>query len=105
MISTVMAALVTALAGLASIQLSHVAAQCQDPRPRNGNPIMASGYQSKVLIGGLGAPRHIALDTEGNLLVAEQDGPGIQRIVLEDNGGINICAGSPELLISNGQVR
>ena len=100
-----MVALVTALAGLAGIRMSHVAARCQNPQPRNGKPTMAAGYQSKVLIGGLAAPRHIALDAEGNLLVAEQDGPGIQRIVLEDNGGINICAGSPELLISNGQVR
>lgn len=65
---------------------------------------MASGYQSKVLASGLSVPRHIALDTEGNLLVAERGGSGIQRIVLEDNGGIDVCVASSDLLISNGQV-
>lgn len=96
--------LIAVLAGLAAVLLPHVAAQCQDPQPRNGNPTMASGYQSKVLINGLRVPRHIALDSQGNLLVAEQGGGGIRRIVLEDNGGINVCVASSQTLIPNGQV-
>lgn len=94
----------TALACLAAILLPQVAAQCQDPQPRNGNPQMASGYQSKVLTNGLRVPRHLALDSEGNLLVAEQGGGGIRRIVLEDNGGLNVCVASSDPLIPNGQV-
>lgn len=99
-----MTSLITAIASLATMLFPQAAAQCQGPQPGNGNPSMASGYQSKLLINGLSVPRHIALDTEGNLLVAEQGGPGIQRIVLEDNGGIDVCVQSSDLLISNGQV-
>lgn len=99
-----MTKLIAVLAGLAAVLLPHVVAQCQDPQPRNGNPTMASGFQSKVLINGLRVPRHIALDSQGNLLVAEQGGGGIRRIVLEDNGGINVCVASSQTLIPNGQV-
>lgn len=95
---------ITTLVGLAAVLVSQAAAQCQDPQPRNGNPSMASGYQSKVLINGLRVPRHIAFDSEGNLLVAEQGGGGIRRIVLQDNGGINVCVASTQTLIPNGQV-
>lgn len=101
-----MAFFIAALTGLASIAaiLPHAAAHCQDAQPRNGNPTMASGYQSKVLVSGLRSPRHMVLDTDGNLLVAEQEGGGILRIVLEDNGGLDVCVGSSERLISNDQV-
>ena len=68
--------LTAVLVGVTVVLLPTVAAQSQDQQPRNGNPAVTSGYQSKVLINRLSVPRHIALDTEGNLLVAEQGNPG-----------------------------
>src|SRR5690606_9624736 len=96
----------TTLAGIAAaILFSQAAAQCQNPTgPGTGNPVLADGWEAKLLASGLRVPRHLALDLRGNLLVAEQGGGGIRRIEFQDNGGLDICVTRSETLIPNGQV-
>ncbi|KAK1230156.1 hypothetical protein PQX77_006750 [Marasmius sp. AFHP31] len=62
-------------------------------------PVMANGFQSRVVMNGLKAPRHLAFDTLGNLLIAEQGQVGIRYAKLRDNGGLNICVESTKVLI------
>ncbi|CAI4210728.1 unnamed protein product [Parascedosporium putredinis] len=83
-----MAPVLPTLAGLATALLvRQAAAQCQNPTgPGTGSRVLADGYEAKLLINGLRAPRHMAIDQQGNLLVAEQGGGGIRRISFQDNG-------------------
>lgn len=86
-------------AGLAA----QVAAQCANIQPA-ANPQTASGIEYKVLLNGLGGPRGITFDTEGNLLIAEQAGRGIRRVVLTEGEGLNVCVQSSSQLIPNAAV-
>jgi glucose/arabinose dehydrogenase len=65
-------------------------------------PRMGSGYRSSVLATGLRNPRHIVVDSAGNLLVAEGGSQGIRRLVLQDNGNI-VCVSS-NTQIASGSV-
>lgn len=101
-----MAPVLPTLAGLATALLVRQAtAQCQNPTgPGTGSRVLADGYEAKLLINGLRAPRHMAIDQQGNLLVAEQGGGGIRRISFQDNGSIDVCVTSSQTLIPNSQV-
>ncbi|EAQ83369.1 hypothetical protein CHGG_09773 [Chaetomium globosum CBS 148.51] len=62
-------------------------------------PKMGSGYRYSVLATGLRNPRHIAVDSAGNLLVTEGATQGVRRLVLEDQGDI-VCVQSNTQIIS-----
>ena len=67
-------------------------------------PVMASGYTSAVVMNGLKTPREMVFDPLGNLLVIEQGGGGLRRIVLSDNGGIDVCSASSKTLVADATV-
>ena len=68
-------------------------------------PVVADGYEARVILNGLKNPRHLVFDGEGNLLVAQQGGVGINRVVLEESADGEVCATSSEVLISDAAVR
>ncbi len=82
--------------------LPQVAAQCSGVTAKS-NQRMGTGFTSSVLATGLKTPRGIAFDTEGNLLVAEQQGGSIRRLTLKDEGS-NVCVDSNKVLIADGSV-
>jgi hypothetical protein len=79
-----------------------VTAQCPGVT-KQSNQKLASGYTSSVLITGLRTPRGIAMDTEGALLVAEQQGGAVRRLTLKDVGS-NVCVDTNTILIPAGNV-
>lgn len=83
--------------------VAQVAAQCATIHPTS-SPVAAKGVDYKVLVTGLGGPRGIVVDTAGNLLVAEQQGRGIRRVVLSKASGLDVCVKSSSQLISNANV-
>lgn len=93
----------TILAAIALVVLPQVAlAQtCNTITPAYPAPVMASGYASRIVINGLNEPRDLLFDTLGNLLVVEQGSGSIRRIVLTDNGGINVCLASNRTLVTD----
>ncbi|KAK3341988.1 soluble quino protein glucose/sorbosone dehydrogenase [Lasiosphaeria hispida] len=84
---------------LFSMQLSLVSAQCPGVT-KQSNQKMASGYTSSVLATGLKTPRGIVMDTEGALLVSEQQGGAVRRLTLKEVGS-NVCVDSNT--ITNGE--
>ncbi|KAJ8082675.1 hypothetical protein PM082_008531 [Marasmius tenuissimus] len=87
------------LVNAALLILPQVAAQyCQTINPAFP-PVMADGYESRVVMNGLKAPRHLVFDPLGNLLIAEQDEVGIRYAKLTDNGGLDVCVESSKVLI------
>lgn len=87
-----MAILKFTLAGLAVLANLVSAQNCPGVTGRF-QPKMGAGYRSSVLSTSLRTPRHIIVDTAGNLLVANQNGGTITRLVLTENGQ-NVCVGS-----------
>jgi len=61
---------------------------------------MGPGYKSSVIATGLRQPRHIVVDSAGNLLVAEGGSGSIRRLVLSDNGD-SVCVQSNTALTSD----
>ena len=87
-----MALLKLTLTGLAVLANLVTAQNCPGVTGRF-QPKMGSGYRSSVLATGMKTPRHIVVDGAGNLLVANQNGGTITRLVLTENGQ-NVCVGS-----------
>ncbi|EHA52621.1 hypothetical protein MGG_04936 [Pyricularia oryzae 70-15] len=56
-------------------------------------PKMGPGYQVRVIATGLRSPRHIRIDSAGNLLVAEGGTATVRRLVLKEQGG-SVCVSS-----------
>jgi len=65
----------------------------------------ADGVEFKLLRTGLQRPRHLVVDTEGNLLIAEAGSKGVRRVVLDDGKDLDVCIDSDDALISNANVR
>jgi len=84
------------------VNILGVAAQCSGVT-KQSNQKMAAGYTSSVLITGLRTPRGIAMDTEGALLVAEQQGGAVRRLTLKDQGS-TVCVDTNTVLIPSGNV-
>ncbi|KAK4234508.1 L-sorbosone dehydrogenase [Achaetomium macrosporum] len=78
---------------LTSMLVPGVAAQSCPGVTGRFQPKMGAGYRYSVLATGLRQPRHIVVDSAGNLLVAEGGSQGVRRIVLQDQGNI-VCAQS-----------
>ncbi|KAL8403075.1 hypothetical protein RB594_008361 [Gaeumannomyces avenae] len=56
-------------------------------------PKVGQGYKVNAIATGLRSPRHIVVDTAGNLLVAEGGSGSVKRLVLTENNG-NVCVKS-----------
>ncbi|POR34603.1 L-sorbosone dehydrogenase [Tolypocladium paradoxum] len=74
------------------------AAQCKYIKPA-WNPTAAPGVEFKVLLNGLEWPRGIVIDGEGNLLLVEERGKGVRRVVLDDGEGMDVCVKESSQLI------
>lgn len=65
----------------------------------------AEGVEYKLLRTGLQRPRHLVVDTEGNLLITEAGAKGVRRVVLDDGKDLGVCIDSDDALISDANVR
>jgi glucose/arabinose dehydrogenase len=86
-----------ALASLASFMAQDVTAQSCAAVSGRYQPKMGSGYKSSVIATGLRSPRHIVVDTAGNLLVAEGGSGSVRRLVLKEQGD-TVCVQSSTTL-------
>jgi glucose/arabinose dehydrogenase len=84
---------------LVSVFAPEVAAQSCSGVTGRYQPKMGSGYRYSVLATGLRQPRHIVVDSAGNLLVAEGGSQGVRRLVLQDQGNI-VCVQSNTQIVS-----
>jgi glucose/arabinose dehydrogenase len=94
------------LAGLAAMLMllvNQAAAACAGVTSRF-TPKMGTGYKANVIATGLRTPRGIATDSEGNLLVVEQQGGGVKRLVMEEQADGTVCVKSSAALITGGTV-
>jgi hypothetical protein len=91
------------LAALTMLLVAEVAAQGCTAVTSRFQPKMGSGYKVTTIATGLRQPRHIVLDSAGNLLVAEQSGGGVKRLVLKENGD-SVCVVSTSALTSDSSV-
>ncbi|KAF5589960.1 Soluble quino glucose sorbosone dehydrogenase [Fusarium pseudocircinatum] len=66
----------------------------------------ADGVEFKLLRTGLQRPRHLVVDTEGNLLITEAGtgSKGVRRVVLDDGKDLDVCIDSDKALISNANL-
>ncbi|KAF5537660.1 Soluble quino glucose sorbosone dehydrogenase [Fusarium mexicanum] len=64
----------------------------------------ADGVEFKLLRTGLQRPRHLVVDTEGNLLITEAGSKGVRRVVLDDGKDLDVCIDSDDALISNANL-
>ena len=96
--------LFSGLAAAGLLMPGALAQSCAPVTPR-AEPVVADGYEARVILSGLQRPRHLAFDTEGNLLVSQQGGAGISRVVLEESADGEGCATSSDVLISDPSVR
>ncbi|GJN66878.1 hypothetical protein PLICBS_000900 [Purpureocillium lilacinum] len=74
------------------------ASQCDDKKPTS-SPVTAPGVAYKVLLNDLARPRGVVTDAQGNLLVVEQGGKGVRRVVLDDGAGVDVCVKESAQLI------
>lgn len=84
---------VASVAALTALFISEVAAQSCPGVNSRFQPRMGSGYRFSLLATGLRQPRHITIDSAGNLLVAEGGSQSVRRLVLQDQGNI-VCVQS-----------
>ncbi|KAM0311931.1 hypothetical protein ACHAPQ_012314, partial [Fusarium lateritium] len=64
----------------------------------------AEGVEYKLLLTGLQRPRHLVVDTEGNLLIAEAGTKGVRRVVLDNGKDLDVCIDSDDALISDANL-
>lgn len=67
-------------------------------------PSVASGYSARLIATGLKSPRGIKFDTQGRLLVVEQE-LGIQAITFNDGGGDCLSVTSKDAVVNDEDVR
>jgi glucose/arabinose dehydrogenase len=95
----------TILALTSALLLSPSLAQttCATVSPKYA-PVVAAGYNAKVLMNGLKTPRGMLFDSQGNLLIVEQGGAGVRLVKLTDGDGTNVCVASSKQLIADSSV-
>ncbi|KIL88324.1 hypothetical protein FAVG1_08403 [Fusarium avenaceum] len=64
----------------------------------------AEGVEYKLLRTGLQRPRHLVVDTEGNLLITEAGAKGVRRVVLDGGKDLSVCIDSDDALISGANL-
>ena len=89
-------ALGTALLGTAS-----AAATC-NLKPAS-SPVLANGWESKLVVNGLSKPRGIRFDTSGNLLVIQQ-GAGLIHLAFNDGGSTCLDLAKKTFLVNSTDV-
>lgn len=73
-------------------------------QPKNAAPSVASGWRANVVASQLTKPRGVLFDSEGGLLVVEQD-RGISRLTFnQDQGACVRSEGDVALIIKDGSV-
>ncbi|KAK3384363.1 hypothetical protein B0T24DRAFT_517524 [Lasiosphaeria ovina] len=83
------------------ISLSGAApSDCPNVPSSNGAPVVATGFSAQLVATGLSGPRGLVLDSKGALLVVEQ-GKGIKRLTLSDNGGSCLTVAQTTTLVQN----
>lgn len=66
-------------------------------------PVVGSGWTAQLIATGLTKPRSLAFDQNGALLVVQQ-GSGIVRITLTDNGGTCLAVNETTTVVDNSDV-
>ncbi|KAK0614683.1 soluble quino protein glucose/sorbosone dehydrogenase [Immersiella caudata] len=94
-------ALVGIIATMAFLFAPEVAAQNCAALTARFQPKLGSGYTSNVIATGLRSPRHIAIDSAGNLLVAEGGSGSVIRLVLKENADGTVCVQSSAALTTD----
>ncbi|KAI1775919.1 soluble quino protein glucose dehydrogenase [Hypoxylon cercidicola] len=64
---------------------------------------VAEGYTAQVILNGMRYPRGLVFDTAGNLLISEQGGSGVRRVVLTESGE-TVCVASSKQLIPDASL-
>lgn len=73
-------------------------------RPSYDAPVVGSGWTAQLIATGLTDPRSITFDQNGALLVVQQ-GSGIVRMTLTDNGGTCLAVNETSTVVENSDVR
>lgn len=71
--------------------------------PGYAAPVMADGWESRLIVNGLRRPRSILFDTEGALLVVEQQ-TGIRHLRLADGNGTCLSVQDETTLVQDSAV-
>ncbi|PNY27599.1 L-sorbosone dehydrogenase [Tolypocladium capitatum] len=98
-----MAPLRLVLGALCAAAAAAAAARCSGQTPA-WTAVTAPGVQHKVLLNDLAGPRGIVIDSEGNLLVVEQGGKGVRRVVLDDGEGLDVCVTESSQLVDDSSL-
>lgn len=72
--------------------------------PSYDAPVVGSGWTAQLIATGLDSPRSITFDQNGALLVVQQ-GSGIVRMTLTDNGGTCLAVNETSTVVENSDVR
>ncbi|KAH7369649.1 soluble quino protein glucose/sorbosone dehydrogenase [Rhexocercosporidium sp. MPI-PUGE-AT-0058] len=71
--------------------------------PKYAAPVMADGWESRLVVNGLKRPRSILFDTEGALLVVEQR-TGIRHLKLADGNGTCLSMQEETTLVQDSEL-
>jgi len=66
-------------------------------------PVLANGWEHKLIVKGLTKPRSILFDSEGNLLVIQQ-GAGLIHLAFDDGGSTCLDVAKKTFLINSTEV-
>lgn len=66
-------------------------------------PVVGSGWTAQLIATGLTKPRSLTFDQSGALLVVQQ-GSGIVRLTLTDNGGTCLAVNDTSTVVENSDV-
>lgn len=72
-------------------------------KPSYEAPVVGSGWTAQLIATGLKKPRGIIFDQSGALLVVQQ-GSGIVRLTLTDNGGTCLAVNQTSNVVENSDV-
>lgn len=72
-------------------------------KPSYEAPVVGSGWTAQLIATGLKKPRGIIFDQNGALLVVQQ-GSGIVRLTLTDNGGTCLAVNQTSNVVENSDV-
>jgi hypothetical protein len=87
----------------ASAQSTTTSSACPTLTPSYTPPIVAEGWEARLIVDGLRGPRSILFDLDGNLLVVE-GGHGVVNLAFTDNGGTCLTVASKTFLVNSTDV-
>ena len=92
------------LAGLVSLISAVFAATCSTVlKASYPTPVVSDGWEAQLIVQGLSSPRTILFDSNGGLLVAQQD-HGVVHLQFTDNGGSCLEVSKKTFLINSTAV-